>query len=190
MFLTFIQKKSVVIQQLLQERSESLNIKTNTFELTTLDEFEHSAFRTPELYFGYKFANGRNNLGNENGFKAEEVVEYNIPLETKQHYFYLDGKWNNSKDSMELVSENGLIMLNYNAKQVNIVASNNAELQIFVDGVPVPDNMMGSDLTSQNKILVSEPRLYNIINSDYSESHELIISIKGSEFEIFTFTFG
>jgi thiol-disulfide isomerase/thioredoxin len=179
-----------VIQQLLQERSESLNIKTNTFELTTLDEFEHSTFRTPELYFGYKFANGRNNLGNENGFKAEEVVEYNIPLETKQNYFYLDGKWNNSKDSMELVSDNGIIMLNYNAKQVNIVASNNAELQIFVDGAPVPDNMMGSDLTSQNKILVSEPRLYNIINSDYSESHELIISIKGSEFEIFTFTFG
>jgi thiol-disulfide isomerase/thioredoxin len=179
-----------VIQQLLQERSESLNIKTNTFGLTTLDEFEHSTFRTPELYFGYKFANGRNNLGNENGFKPEEVVEYNIPSEIKQHHFYLDGKWNNSKDSMELVSENGLIMLNYNAKQVNIVASNSAELQIFVDGAPVPDNMMGSDLTSQNKILVSEPRLYNIINSDYSESHELIISIKGSEFEIFTFTFG
>ena len=179
-----------VIQQLLQERSESLNIKTKTFELTTLKEFEHSTFRTPELYFGYKFASGRNNLGNENGFEPEGVVEYNIPLEIKQHYFYLDGKWNNSKDSMELVSENGLIMLNYNAKQVNIVASNSAELQIFVDGAPVPDNMMGSDLTSQNKILVSEPRLYNIINSDYSESHELIISIKGSEFEIFTFTFG
>ena len=118
------------------------------------------------------------------------MVEYNIPLEIKQHYFYLDGKWKNSKDSMELVSDNGIIMLNYNAKQVNIVASNSAELQIFVDEAPVPDNMMGSDLTSQNKILVSEPRLDNIINSDYSESHELIISIKGSEFEIFTFTFG
>ena len=93
-----------VIQQLLQARSESLNLKTNSFELTTLNEFEHSTFRTPELYFGYKFASGRNNLGNENGFNPEEVVEYNIPLELKQHYFYLDGKWNNSKDSMKLIS--------------------------------------------------------------------------------------
>ena len=134
-----------IIQQLLQERSESLNIKTNTFELTTLEEFEHSTFRTPELYFGYKFASGRNNLGNENGFKPEEMVEYNIPLEIKQHYFYLDGKWKNTKDSMELVSENGLIMLNYNAKQVNIVASNNAELEIFIDGEFVPKHMIGME---------------------------------------------
>ena len=128
-----------VIQQLLQERSESLNLKTNSFELTTLNEFEHSTFRTPELYFGYKFASGRNNLGNENGFNPEEVVEYNIPLELKQHYFYLGGKWNNSKDSMKLTSENGLIVLQYNAKQVNIVASNTAELEIFIDGEFVPD---------------------------------------------------
>ena len=161
-----------VIQQLLQERSESLNIKTNNFELTILKEFEHSTFRTPELYFGYKFASGRNNLGNENGFKPEDVVEYNIPLEIKQHYFYLDGKWNNSKDSMKLVSENGLIILQYNAKQVNIVASNNAELEIFIDGEFVPKHMVGMDLSSHSKIIITEPRLYNIINSSTTESHE------------------
>ena len=179
-----------VIQQLLQERSESLNIKTSFFELTTLNEFEHSTFRTPELYFGYKFVSGRNNLGNENGFKPEEVVEYNIPLEIKQHYFYLDGKWNNSKDSMKLVSENGLIILQYNAKQVNIVASNNAELEIFIDGEFVPKHMVGMDLSSHSKIIITEPRLYNIINSSTTESHELTIKVNNPEFEIFTFTFG
>ena len=179
-----------VIQQLLQERSESLNIKTNSFELTTLNEFEHSTFRTPELYFGYKFASGRNNLGNENGFNPEEVVEYNIPLELKQHYFYLDGKWNNSKDSMELVSENGLIMLNYNAKQVNIVASNNAELEIFIDGEYIPRHMAGIDVNQDGKVMIIEPRLYNIVDSTATESHELLIKVNDPKFEIFTFTFG
>ena len=178
------------IQQLLQERSESLNIKTNTFDLTTLNEFEHSTFRTPELYFGYKFASGRNNLGNENGFNPEEVVEYNIPLELKQHYFYLDGKWNNSKDSMKLVSENGLIVLQYNAKQVNIVASNTAKLEIFIDGEFVPKHMIGMDLTPDSKVIITEPRLYNIVNSSIAESHELIIKVNDPKFEIFTFTFG
>jgi len=178
------------IQQLLQERSESLSIKTNTFELTTLNEFEHSTFRTPELYFGYKFASGRNNLGNENGFNPEEVVEYNIPLELKQHYFYLDGKWNNSKDSMKLVSENGLIVLQYNAKQVNIVASNTAKLEIFIDGEFVPKHMIGMDLTPDSKVIITEPRLYNIVNSSIAESHELIIKVNDPKFEIFTFTFG
>ena len=179
-----------VIQQLLQERSESLNIKTKTFELTTLKEFEHSTFRTPELYFGYKFASGRNNLGNENGFEPENVVEYNIPLEIKQHYFYLDGKWNNSKDSMKLVSENGLIMLNYNAKQVNIVASNNAELEIFIDGEYIPKHIAGIDVNQDGKVMIIEPRLYNIVDSTVTESHELIIKVNDPKFEIFTFTFG
>ena len=179
-----------IIQQLLQERSESLNIKTNTFELTTLEEFEHSTFRTPELYFGYKFASGRNNLGNENGFKPEEMVEYNIPLEIKQHYFYLDGKWKNAKDSMELVSENGLIMLNYNAKQVNIVASNNAELEIFIDGEHIPKHIAGIDVNQDGKVMIIEPRLYNIVDSTATESHELLIKVNDPKFEIFTFTFG
>ena len=179
-----------IIQQLLQERSESLNIKTNTFELTTLEEFEHSTFRTPELYFGYKFASGRNNLGNENGFKPEEMVEYNIPLEIKQHYFYLDGKWKNTKDSMELVSENGLIMLNYNAKQVNIVASNNAELEIFIDGEHIPKHIAGIDVNHDGKVMIIEPRLYNIVDSIVTESHELLIKVNDPKFEIFTFTFG
>ena len=179
-----------IIQQLLQERSESLNIKTNTFELTTLEEFEHSTFRTPELYFGYKFASGRNNLGNENGFKPEEMVEYNIPLEIKQHYLYLDGKWKNTKDSMELVSENGLIMLNYNAKQVNIVASNNAELEIFIDGEHIPKHIAGIDVNQDGKVMIIEPRLYNIVDSTATESHELLIKVNDPKFEIFTFTFG
>jgi len=179
-----------VIQKLLDERSQFFGIPKSNLELTNLMEFEHSIFRTPELYFGYKFASGRNQLGNEQGFKPEMIVEYKIPSETKQHYFYLDGKWKNTKDGMKLVSENGLIMLNYHAKQVNVVASTNSVLEIFVDGKTVSDHMAGSDLNSQNEIVISEARLYNIIDSSDAESHELLISIKGSEFEIFTLTFG
>ncbi len=179
-----------VIQKLLKDRSELFGTSIGSFDLTKLNEFEHSVFRTPELYFGYKFASGRNQLGNEQGFQPESIVEYKIPPEIKQHYFYLDGKWKNTKDSMKLVSESGSIMLNYNAKQVNIVASNNSVLEVFVDGKIIPHYMVGSDLISQNKIIVSEAKLYNIINSSDAESHELVINVKGSEFEIFTFTFG
>ena len=178
-----------IIQKLLEERSRSLGITSNTLKLTELNEFEHSTFKTPELYFGYKFASGRNQLGNENGFNPGMIVNYKIPEETKQNYFYLDGKWKNTKDSMSLVSDNGSILLKYHAKQVNIVASNNSKLEIILDGNLIPQQMAGSDLV-QNEIFVSEPRLYNIINSDVSESHEIIIKINGPGFEIFTLTFG
>ena len=102
----------------------------------------------------------------------------------------MDGKWNNSKDSMKLVSENGLIVLQYNAKQVNIVASNTAKLEIFIDGEFVPKHMIGMDLTPDSKVIITEPRLYNIVNSSIAESHELIIKVNDPKFEIFTFTFG
>ena len=158
--------------------------------MATLNEIEHSTFRTPELYFGYKFASNRSQLGNEQGFHPEMIVEYNIPSETRQHYFYLDGTWKNNEDSMELISNTGKIVLNYNAKQVNIVAKNNVLLEILIDGEKVTGDLLGTDLKSNSKILISEPRLYNIINSDITESHELIITVDGPNFEIFTFTFG
>ena len=91
---------------------------------------------------------------------------------------------------MKLVSENGLIVLQYNAKQVNIVASNTAKLEIFIDCEFVPKHMIGMDLTPDSKVIITEPRLYNIVDSIVTESHELIIKVNDPKFEIFTFTFG
>ena len=179
-----------VIQKLLNERSELFGLSTDSLNLTKLNEFEHSTFRTPELYFGYKFASNRNQLGNLEGFQKNQIVDYVIPSNLRQHYFYLDGTWKNNEDGMELVSSTGKIVLNYSAKQVNIVAKNNALLEILIDGKKVPDNLLGADLKSDSKILITEPRLYNIINSDITESHELSITINEPNFEIFTFTFG
>tara|TARA_B110001454_G_scaffold207246_1_gene218477 strand:+ start:99 stop:1187 length:1089 start_codon:yes stop_codon:yes gene_type:complete len=179
-----------IIQKLLNERSLSLGTTTSNVKLTTLNEFEHSTFKTSELYFGYKFASNKNQLGNLEGFQKNQIVDYVIPSNLRQHYFYLDGTWKNNEDSMELISNTGKIVLNYNAKQVNIVAKNNVLLEILVDGEKVPDNLLGVDLKSDSTILISEPRLYNIINSDITESHELIITIDKPNFEIFTFTFG
>ena len=47
---------------------------------------------------------------------------------------------------MELVSENGSIKLLYNAKEVNIVTENSAELEIFLDGEPLSAKYSGETL--------------------------------------------
>ena len=91
---------------------------------------------------------------------------------------------------MELISETGTIKLLYNAKEVNIVTKNNAELEIFLDEEPWPSEYSGTDIVDGNIIHVKEPGLYNIISSDTSSSHLLEINIKGKGFQIFTFTFG
>jgi len=46
------------------------------------------------------------------------------------------------------------------------------------------------DLTPDSKVIITEPRLYNIVDSIVTESHELIIKVNDPKFEIFTFTFG
>ncbi len=128
-----------IIQQLLEERATSLGIHTASKEsLVNIKEFEHSMFRTPELYFGYKFAQNRNQLGSEEGFQHEKTVSYSEPTNMELHKFYPVGDWANHEDSMKLASDTGSIKLPYNAKEVNIVADNNAELEIFLDGQVLP----------------------------------------------------
>jgi len=179
-----------VIQQLLKERSIAMSIPVVSAEsLVDIKEFEHTSFRTPELYFGYELAKGRSQLGNTEGFKPEEIVHYLEPEKMELHRFYLVGEWENGEDSMILTSKEGTIKLLYHAKQVNIVTANEAYIEILIDGRPVDSRYRGVDVTG-SKISVSEPRLYNIISSQEASTHELELRISGSGFEIFTFTFG
>ncbi|MDH3312811.1 MAG: redoxin family protein [Nitrosopumilus sp.] len=185
------QETEKIIQKLLEERASSLGIKMATdASLVEIDEFEHTMFRTPELYFGHKFAQNRNQLGSDEGFQPGKIVIYSEPNKIDLHKFYPIGEWKNYEDSMELVSENGSIKLLYNAKEVNVVTENNAELEIFLDEEPLPSKYAGKDITSENKLTVSEAGLYNIINSETSSSHTMEIKVQGQGFQIFTFTFG
>ena len=179
-----------VIQVLLEERSNALGNILEKKQLVDLNEFTHATFRTPELYFGFNFAEGRNQLGNEEGFSKNKVVTYELPEKFTQHYFYMEGIWKNNKDGMELISDSGKIVLNFNAKQVNIVASENSLLTIEYDGGQIPEQIRGQDVSSDSTVKISEPRLYNLIDSQKEGPHEIIIQVESPGFEIFTFTFG
>ena len=180
-----------IIQQLLKERSAALGVQTaSATSLVDIDEFEHSLFRTPELYFGHYFAQNRNQLGSQEGFQPGQTVTYSEPDKIDLHKFYLIGDWKNHEDSMELVSETGTIKLLYNAKEVNIVTENQGEIEILLDEEPLPAEYAGADIVEKSNLTVSEPDLYNIINSDDSSSHVLELKVKGKGFQIFTFTFG
>ena len=185
------QETEKVIQKLLEERSIALGIQmTPDSDLVDIDEFEHSLFRTPELYFGYKFAQNRNQLGSEEGFQPGKTISYSEPENVDLHKFYPIGDWKNYDDSMELISNTGTIKLLYNAKEVNIVTENSAELEILLDGKPLPSEYSGKDIVEGNLVHVTDPGLYNIINSNTSSTHFIEIKVKGEGFQIFTFTFG
>jgi len=158
--------------------------------LVDIEEFQHTNFRSHELYLGYKFAQGRNQLGSAEGFNQNKIITYNEPNSVQLHKFYPVGDWLNLEDSMRLESDSGSIKVRYIAKEVNIVTANSAELEIFLDGIPLDEKYSGSDLDSGNKITITDADLYNIISSETSSSHVLEIKINQKGFEIYTFTFG
>ena len=90
------QETEKIIQKLLEERSIALGIQmASAVPLVDIDEFEHTLFRTPELYFGYHFAQNRNQLGSEEGFQPGKTVTYSEPDRVDLHKFYPVGEWKN-----------------------------------------------------------------------------------------------
>lgn len=178
-----------IIQDLLRERNQLLGLNvTSAQPLVDLEEHQFSTSQTPELYFGYNFAFGRNQLGNSDGFKPDQIVTYSLPQKLTRDYFYLEGQWQNFDDRMKLVSENGKIILPYFAKSVNIVAANDSDLQILLDGRPATTENAGTDV-QDGTVQISGDRLYNLISSKNAGAHTLTIIAKPG-FEIYTFTFG
>jgi thiol-disulfide isomerase/thioredoxin len=178
-----------IIQELLQERNQLLGLNTASSDtLVDLEEHQFTSSQTPELYFGYNFAFGRNQLGNSEGFHPDQIITYSLPEKLARDYFYLEGQWQNFGDRMKLVSENGKIMLPYFAKSVNIVAANESVLQILLDGKSVTFEDAGTDV-QDGTVHISGDRLYNLISSKNAGTHTLTIIAKPG-FEIYTFTFG
>ena len=166
-----------IIQKLLDERSHKLGLNiTATEPLVDIGE-EVPQSSTPEIYFGYNYAAGRNQFGNSEGFNPQKDVSYSIPKDLRPNNFYLDGIWKNLPDSMMLSSNTGKIILPYTAKQVNIVSSGKSSLSIYLDGNLLEKSKFGNDVGSDGKVITSESRLYNIIQDSESASHILEIRV-------------
>ena len=198
-----------VLQGLLAERAAALGgagaaAAAADAGLVEIDAFEHTRFMTPELYLGYAFAYGRNHLGNAEGFSPGSEVEYELPGSAgeRRDLYYVGGTWANEEGHMRLASDSGSIVVRYFAKEVNIVAGGTAELEVTIDGRPVPERLRGSDVQARPGGGAGEPEatvlgidghdLYNVIGGagGAAEEHVLRIDAPGPGPSVYTFTFG
>jgi Thioredoxin like C-terminal domain len=144
------------------------------------------------------------------GFKPDQTVSYSIPSNTnfKSSIVYLQGKWKNNPDNMELQDDAGRIALVYYAKSVNIIAGGKGEGMVSNDSddksgagsgsgqaarnstANISDNSLGQDLSSDGSFKIDGQRLYNLaIHNNYAV-HYIVIDVKGKGFQFFTLTFG
>ncbi|MEK6983995.1 MAG: thioredoxin family protein [Nanoarchaeota archaeon] len=186
-----------IIHLLLKERMEKLNqkngVEANMSKPIEAVGVDFLKVKTPEIYFGYQFSRG--NFGNPEGLKADEVVDYRLPLSIVPDNVYLEGKWKNNADNMELVSDEGSILLIFQAKVINAVAGseNGSTAFVFLDSEFENKKNKGADVViAENESIaeVKEFKLYNLASAENYDTHSININIEGKGFKIYTFTFG
>ena len=170
------------IQKLLQERRErfQMNEKMNgTLQAAKIiGGVDFSQIKSPEIYLGALTTRG--NFGNKEGYHLGGVIEYIIPTIIEKNTVYIRGMWKNNEDNLELAGENGTVLLQYDAKQVNIVASAGAgaEIMVLVDG------------SVKNSVVVGEEKLYTVVEGEDYGVHTVELRVRGRGFKMYTFTFG
>ena len=194
------------IQSLLAERAALMGAKEISFNTKPTTVIKPGSLyyvdlrqnTTPEIYIGYDTA--RASIGNPEGFKPGQTISYSIPSNTnfKPHIVYLEGKWKNNPDNMELQDDTGRIVLTYYAKSVNIIAggngggvvSNNEEIGRGAAAASKSNNSRGEDLSFDGSFRIDGQRLYNLATHNNYSTHYIVIDVKGKGFQFYTFTFG
>jgi thiol-disulfide isomerase/thioredoxin len=173
-------------------------------------EIDFSKIKTPEIYLGYQLA--RAPLGNPQNFQPDRTVAYSIPsgvdsttTNFKPSIVYLEGRWKNNPDNIELQSDTGRIILNYSAKSVNIVAGGtpgtvgkvsidnfkNLNGHISSSSLHQQEKDFGTDISKgTGEFSIDGQRLYNLINDNGYGEHVVNIDVRGKGFRLYTFTFG
>jgi len=183
-----------------QFNSTSNNNNNNDISNFLKQPVDFSKIKTPELYFGNQGSNSA--VGNSVGtIQQGQTITYTIPSISNStiepNTIYLEGKWKNNHDNVELQSDTGRIVLIYSAKAVNLVAGGTAKSQGIVheDNALLSNSSKGVDTANKNnsKFVIDYPRLYNIVNHqsyDDEDFHSLVIDVKGKGFQAYVFTFG
>jgi thiol-disulfide isomerase/thioredoxin len=186
------------IQELIHEIDPGLQLPGIMEPLREEDHPGAMCYRpSGELYLGH--ARGR--IGNEGGFKEDQIADYEFPEKMEENFFYAAGRWASTVEYFEAVEERShSIKLKYQASAVNLVMASPrglpAEVQVLQDGKPLSRNQGTKDIRfrstgrgSESYIVVDAARMYFLVdNHDFSE-HELeLICSPGVAAFAFTFT--
>jgi thiol-disulfide isomerase/thioredoxin len=176
------------IVELLNERKEVVGEEGSITVAEAVGTLERSQAQSRETYFG---ARRNERLGNgEVGREGVQTLVF--PEVTLPDTLYFHGSWHFFPEYAESLGNTGRIRFHYTAQKVFWVAGADGEVQVevLVDGEPIPERLRGSDVDETGMVSVAEHRLYTLVEGDGVESHTLELVIPQEGLEAFTFTFG
>ena len=155
-----------------------------------------------ELYLGH--ARGR--IGNEGGFKGDQVADYEFSGKTEENFFYANGRWASTLEYFEAAGTGPhSLKLRYEASAVNLVMASprgapadvrRAEVLLLQDGKAITraqagrdTRFRGSGAAAESYVIVDSARMYGLVDNHDFASHELeLICSEGVAAFAFTFT--
>lgn len=153
---------------------------------------------TPELRTGLH----RGALGNPEGYAGGVPILYRLPTKRINGAFYAAGAWQASDEYLAYKgTSEGIIRLPYEATEVNAVLSPHHDtverylhpeavaVEVWQDDEPLGDERRGADLSAEGRLLVSRPRVYNLIRNPGFEQHELMLRVNTPGFALYAFSF-
>jgi thiol-disulfide isomerase/thioredoxin len=184
------------IQTLLKEVNPDLDFPAPMSPIRPTDVPGAVCYRTtPELYLGYK----RGRIGNKEGYRPGELVNYTLPNNTEEDIFYLQGKWLNDSESIRFSGNGkGLISLRYSAAEVNLVIKpedvrDGFKVYISQDGKPLSKKNRGDDVefdaNEDSYLFIDEPKMYRLIKNSKYGTYQLKLTTETKGFAAFAFTF-
>lgn len=188
-----------VIQELLLEIDPALGLPALIEPVREEDQRGAICYRpTGELYLGH--ARGR--IGNEGGFKEDQIGDYAFDGALEENFFYSNGRWASTAEYLEAADDGPHnLRLKFEAAAVNLVMAcphaPSAEVVILQDGKPLSRSYATRDTLfrtgpqggEESYIVVDSPRMYFLVDNHEFAWHELELRCSpGVAAFAFTFT--
>jgi thiol-disulfide isomerase/thioredoxin len=189
----------LVIQELLREIDPAVVLPELMEALREEDHAGAVCYRASgELYLG----NQRGRIGNEGGFKEDQIADYSFAGELEENFFYANGRWASTAEYFEAVEEaSHSLRLKYEAAAVNLVMasphSSSSEVVILQDGKPLTQKQSTRDIrfragpngSEESYVVVDSARMYFLVDNHEFATHELELRCStGVAAFAFTFT--
>lgn len=187
-----------VIQELLREIDPAIVLPPLMEPMREEDHLGAVCYRaTGELYLG----NRRGRIGNEGGFKEDQIADYSFAGPLEENFFYATGRWASTAEYFEAVEDGAhTLRLKYEASAVNLVMASPhtpiAEVVTRQDGKPLTRAQVTRDTrfrgASQGEedsyVVVDSARMYFLIDNHEFGAHELELRCSAGV-AAFAFTF-
>jgi thiol-disulfide isomerase/thioredoxin len=188
-----------VIQELLREIDPGAELPALMEPLREEDLVGAVCYRASgELYLGHR----RGRIGNEGGFKEDQIADYRFIGKTEENFFYASGRWASTAEYFEAVEAGPhTLRLSYDAAAVNLVMAcphtAAAEVVVLQDEKPLNrkqatrDTRLRSGVNGgeeESYVVVDSARMYFLVDNHEFGEHELELRCSAGV-AAFAFTF-